>query len=101
MASTGSASTIASVSRFAAVRPDTTPDAGRPASTSIRYWSAPPIAPPPGATLASALPASCEAITGCQRALRNDSSCSAHRQNSAAPCSAAIASSQAGDSRSI
>ena len=101
MASTGSASTIARVSRFAAVRPDTTPGAGRPASTSIRYWSAAPIAPPPGAILARALPASCEAITGCQRALRNDSSWSAHRQNSAAPWRAAIASNEPTDSRSI
>ena len=37
--------------------------ARRPRSTSIRYWSAAPIAPPPGAILARALPASCESIT--------------------------------------
>ena len=42
------------------------------------------MAPPPGAIFASALPANCEAITGCQRALRSDSSWSAHKQNSAA-----------------
>ena len=74
--------------------PTRRPAPAGPPATSIRYWSAAPIAPPPGATLASALPASCDAITGCQRALRSDSSWSAHRQNSAAPWSAAIASNE-------
>ena len=42
------------------------------------------MAPPPGAIFASALPASCEAITGCQRALRSDSGCSALAEQRAA-----------------
>ena len=38
----------------------------QPAATSIRYCSAPPITPPPGATFASALPASCDVTIGRQ-----------------------------------
>ena len=37
-----------------------------PRSTSILYWRAAPIAPPPGAIFASALPASCESTTADQ-----------------------------------
>jgi hypothetical protein len=65
-ASNGSASTTASVSRPAAVNPAAVCPGAVPAATSIRYCSAAPIAPPPGAILASELPASCEATTGRQ-----------------------------------
>ena len=81
--------------------PATTGPRRSPASTSMRYCRAVPIAPPPGAILASALPASCDAITGCQRPSWSDRSWSTQRQNSAGPCSAAMATSHAGDSRSI
>ena len=63
-ARTGSPSTAAKTSRFTAVRPETTVAGRAPACTSMRYCSAAPTAPPPGATFESALPASCEAITG-------------------------------------
>ena len=81
--------------------PETALRRGMPVSTSMRYWSAEPIAPPPGAIFASALPASCDAITGCQRAPCIDSRWTIHRQASVASCSSAIATSHAGDSRWI
>ena len=70
--------------------------APRPACTSIRYWSAAPIAPPPGATLDSALPASCEAITGLQRSHMQGDTLQGPQTISATACSAAIAGNQAG-----
>ena len=89
-ASTGIPRTTANVSRFAAVRPATARARSTPDCTSIRYWSAAPIAPPPGATLDRALPASCEAITGLQ-AVDSARRCRAQRQVRAAACRAAIA----------
>ena len=59
----GIASTTAKTSRFVAVSPATARRPGRPAWTSMRYWSAAPSAPPPGAILASALPASGQLTT--------------------------------------
>ncbi len=40
---------------------------GSPARTSIRYWSVPAAATPPGMTLPNALPASWDIATGNQR----------------------------------
>jgi hypothetical protein len=40
---------------------------GMPARTSIRYWSAPAAATPPGMIRPNALPASCDITTGNQR----------------------------------
>ena len=54
-------------SRFAAVSAADGVRAVTPASTSIRYCSAPPTAPPPGAIFDSALPASCEVTTAATR----------------------------------
>ena len=71
--------------------------AGRaPACTSMRYCSAAPTAPPPGAIFESALPASCEAITGGHAWARMATCCSAHRQASVASCSAGHRSQPAG-----
>ena len=51
---------------LAAVRPDTARARCTPAWTSSLYCSAAPTAPPPGATLDRALPASWEVTTGNQ-----------------------------------
>ncbi len=101
IASTGRASTTANTSRLTAVSAATVAAGGWPAWTSILYCSAEPSAPPPGATLASALPASCEVITGRQCRARSASRCSAHRQASEASCSAAIAASEPIEKRRI
>ena len=71
--------------------------AGSPARTSIRYWSAAPTGPPPGATFASALLASWEAITGRHRRARSATRCRSHRHAIAATWSAAIAPSDASE----
>ena len=93
-ARTGSPSTAAKTSRLTAVRPETMVAGRAPACTSMRYCSAAPTAPPPGAIFDSALPASCEAITGGHVWARMATCCSAHRQASVASCSPAIAPSQ-------
>src|SRR6476646_1051189 len=90
----GSARTTAKVIRLAAVRPDTAVPWRSPASTSILYCSAAPTAPPPGATLDSALPASWEVITAYQRRVCIATACSAHRHASASVCNTSIATSQ-------
>ena len=95
-ASTGRTRTAAKVSRFTAVMPATERPRSKPASTSIRYWSAAPTAPPAGATLASAPPASWEAITGRQRLVWRAVRWRLHRQTSVAASSAAIAASHCG-----
>ena len=89
IARTGIARTTAKTNRLAAVRPATARLAGRPAWTSMRYWSAAPSAPPPGATLASALPASCELTTARNAGPRMDRYWSAHRHARASVCSPA------------
>ena len=86
--------------RFTAVSPATARGPGSPAWTSIRYCSAPPIAPPPGATFASALPASCELITAGHDGPRMARYWSAQTQASMPVCSANIRPSHAGESRS-
>ena len=68
-ASSGSPSRTPNVSRFAAVRPVAVAPRGAPASTSIRYCSAPAAAPPPGTTRPKALLASCE-VAICHRLAR-------------------------------
>ncbi len=64
IASTGSASTTANTSRLTAVSAAAIRGPGTPVCTSILYCSAAPMAPPPGATFDSALPASCDMMTG-------------------------------------
>ena len=78
------------------MRPPTTTVRSRPASTSIRYWTAAPTAPPPGAIFDIALPASWEVITGGQCRVRTASRCKAHSDPSERPCSTAIAASHHG-----
>ena len=46
-----------------AVIPDAARPPATPVRTSIRYWSAPAVAAPPGTTLESELPASCDVPT--------------------------------------
>ena len=99
IASTGSASTTANTSTLTAVSAETVAAGGRPACTSILYCSAAPSAPPPGATFASALPASWEVITGRQRRACSATCCSAHRHASDAVCSTAIATSEPTEKR--
>ena len=100
MASTGIASTAAKVRRFTAVSPASARGPGSPAWTSMRYCSAPPIAPPPGATLASALPASCELITAGHEGPRMARYWSAQTQARTPAWSTNMRPSQAGESRS-
>ena len=92
------ARTTAKTSRLVAVRPETARLAGSPALTSIRYCSAAPSAPPPGAIFASALPASCEDTTAGHEGPRNARYWSAHRHASASVCRPAIAASHPGAS---
>ena len=99
IASTGIASTTANTSTLTAVSAVTVAAGGSPARTSIRYCSAAPIAPPPGAILASALPASWDVITGRQRCARSATCCSAHTHASVAAWSPAIAASDASEKR--
>ena len=94
------ASTTAKDNRFTAVSPATARLRGRPAWTSIRYCSAPPTAPPPGAIFASALPASCELITAGHDGPRMARYCSAQTHAMTPVWSANISPSQAGESRS-
>ena len=68
-ASTGSPSRTPNVRRFAAVSPVAVVPRGAPASTSIRYCSAPAAAPPPGTTRPKALLASCEVLI-CHQSVR-------------------------------
>ena len=88
IASTGSARTTANTSTLTAVSAVTMAAGGSPARTSIRYCSAAPTAPPPGAIFASAPPASCDVITGRQRSARNATYWSAHTHASVAAWSA-------------
>ncbi len=97
IASTGIASTTPNVSRLTAVSADATDAEGTPDWTSMRNCSAAPMAPPPGAILLMALPASCDRTTGDQRLTCSASRWSTHRQASAQACSTAIASSHHGD----
>ena len=92
----GIASTAASVRMFAAVRPPTIRGCRSPDSTSIRYCSAAPTAPPPGATFEIALPASCEVTIGDQTRTCSVSRCSAVMQARVAACRTSIPASQAG-----
>ena len=94
IANTGRARTMANVRRLTAVRADTASACRTPAWTSMRYCRAAPIAPPPGATLASALPASCEAMTGRHARMRRARRWSSHRHASEAPWSTAITGNQ-------
>ena len=100
-ASTGRASTTAIMSRLAAVNPAAACPGGVPDATSMRYCSAAPIAPPPGAILASELPASWEAITGRQAGAWIAIRCSHHVHASAAAWRTAITASQASGSSTI
>ena len=94
------ASRAAKVSRLAAVSPATARGPGRPAWTSIRYCSAAPTAPPPGAILASALPASCELTTAGHVGPRMARYWSAQTQAIVPAWSAAMTPNQPGESRS-
>ena len=76
--STGRPSSTPNVSRFVAVSPVAVEPRGAPASTSIRYWSAPATAPPPGTMRPKALPASCEVAMSHQRARRIEIHSTAH-----------------------
>src|SRR5262249_17673001 len=80
IASTGIASTTANTSTLTTVSAVTVAAGGDPERTRIRYCSADPSAPPPGAIFASALPASWEVITGRQWVARRATCWSAHRQ---------------------
>ena len=83
------------MSRLAVVNPAAACPGGVPDVTSMRYWSAAPIAPPPGAILASELPASCEAITGRQAGAWIAIRCSHHMHASAAAWRSAMTASHA------
>ena len=49
-----------------------------PAWTSIRYWSAPAVAMPPGTMRPNALPVSCEVPTANQLGVLSTIRCSSH-----------------------
>ena len=101
MASTGIASSIANTSTLIAVSAVTVAAGWAPERTRILYCSAEPTAPPPGATLASPLPASCDVITARQRGPCSVTNCNAHSDASDAACSPAIASSDHSEKRVI
>ena len=101
IASTGSASTTAKTSRLTAVSAVTVDAAGKPARMSMRYCSAAPTGPPPGAMFDSALLASCEAITGRHCRARSARRCRSHRHAFVATCSASITASDPIEKRVI
>ena len=101
MANTGSPSTTANTSRFTAVRALATVDRASPAATKIRYCSAAPSGPPPGAMFDSALDASCAEITGRQWTPPSATRCRSHMQAQTPTCRRNITSIHAGEKRVI
>ena len=93
-ATTGIASTTANTSRLVAVSAEAEVARSRPDCTSIRYCSAAPIAPPPGATFASALPASWDVATDVMSRVCRAIRCRSHRQTRDSSCRPAMAASQ-------
>ena len=96
--SNGSMNRVPVLIREAAVSPVPTVVGSSPDSVSMRYWSAPPAAAPPGTTRLKALAASCAVATPNQRCVRSASRWSPQMHTKLANSSASIATNQSGSS---